>query len=619
MLRSEELRHPVLTKPKRTQVRAACVACQRGKVKCEGTRPSCTRCTSKALACKYDLEPGVSRPESMRRKNDALQAEVDRLRELLTHDRSTTKTKCLENDQQLLQPAHMEDFATIAEDDGSSSQPYVTDVRGETLASGLENLDVAAMSGSNFQVHARPWTTLAGDGLVSALLSSFFTSDGCFYLSFVDQQYFLDDMNAGDVDMAIFCSPLLVNAICALRCSTSHHARAFGSLQGVDTTDHFLTEARHLLNRECGRASLPTVQSLLVMYTCYVAQGKDRGGLQYRYMAYEMLGRLQVKLEASFHDPKMVNSTANVKYQRALSKTLWGIYCFESVTALSYLQPSMVRAPTIPRLFMSGHSIDPEIMDCNTPEEELRSSGNILNAMCDLSDWLYPAMTGHINNDPGTRAKLLQQMRYWRGNMSFLPNAQASGAPEICCLSQYGDLVALRLLLPLDQDLLMDEPGTTDASCLQHCEQILESCELYWELCASGNRSIMCIYPLYQTAAIALTQMEEHQHKAYNLFERGCSLMDERVEEYPIALYLLRALEVIAGDVRLPLSDRLLRIFKRSSLTAYNTTDVPVAFVLPIPLEMVQPIPIEEGLGTSKMGIKVEDLVSRQYYRMVRI
>jgi hypothetical protein len=36
-----------------------------------------------------------------------------------------------------------------------------------------------------------------------------------------------------------------------------------------------------------------------------------------------------------------------------------------------------------------------------------------------------------------------------------------------------------------------------------------------------------------------------------------------------------------------------------------------VAFVLPIPLEMVQLIPIEEGLGTRKMGIKVEDLISR--------
>jgi hypothetical protein len=158
----------------------------------------------------------------MRRKNDALQAEVDRLRELLTHDRSITKTKPLQNDQQLLEPANVEDFATLPEDDGIPSQPYVTDIRDETLASDLENLDVAAMSKSTFQVHARPWTTLADDGLVSELLSSFFASDGCFYLSFVDQQYFLDDMEAGDIDMAKLCSPLLVNAICALRCVSEH-------------------------------------------------------------------------------------------------------------------------------------------------------------------------------------------------------------------------------------------------------------------------------------------------------------------------------------------------------------------------------------------------------------
>jgi hypothetical protein len=52
----------------------------------------------------------------MRRKNDALQAEVDRLRELLTHDRSITKTKPLENDHRLLEPANLEDVAKVLED-----------------------------------------------------------------------------------------------------------------------------------------------------------------------------------------------------------------------------------------------------------------------------------------------------------------------------------------------------------------------------------------------------------------------------------------------------------------------------------------------------------------------
>jgi hypothetical protein len=158
----------------------------------------------------------------MRRKNDALQAEVDRLRELLTYDRSITKTKPLENDQQLLETVSLKDVATILEDGSILPQPHATDIRDETLASDLEDLDVAAMSKSTFQVHARPWTTLANDGLVSELLSSFFASDGCFYLPFVDQQYFLDDMEVGDIGMAKLCSPLLVNAICALRCVSEH-------------------------------------------------------------------------------------------------------------------------------------------------------------------------------------------------------------------------------------------------------------------------------------------------------------------------------------------------------------------------------------------------------------
>jgi len=349
------------------------------------------------------------------------------------------------------------------------------------------------------------------------------------------------------------------------------------------------------------------------MYTCYFYQGKDRGGLQYRYMAYEMLGKLQVNLEASFHDPKTTDSTANTKYQRALSRTLWGIYCFESITALSYLQPSMVQAPTIPRRFMSGYNIDPEIIGYTSTDEEPQLSEHILNAMCDLSDWLYPAMTGDITNESNLRARLLQEMRCWRNSMFPFPSARASGTPGMCYLSQYSDLVALRLLLlPLNSNPLMDDSGATDTLCLQHCARILERSELYWELCTSGNRSVMCILPLYHAAAVALTQMEEYRHQAYDLCERACLLMEEHVEGYPIALYLLRALEVIAKDMGLPLSSAALRTFRKSSLVVCGTTDVPVAIVIPVSVGMIKLSPMEGRPGASQMGIKVEDLVSKR-------
>jgi len=152
--------------------------------------------------------------------------------------------------------------------------------------------------------------------------------------------------------------------------------------------------------------------------------------------------------------------------------------------------------------------------------------------------------------------------------------------------------------------------GATDALCLQHCERILESSELYWELCASGYRSIMCILPLYHAAAVALTQMEEYRHEAYDLFERACSLMEEHAEEYPIVLYLLRALEVIAKDMGLHLSSAALRTFRKSSLAVCGMTDVPVAIVIPVSVGMIKLIPTG-GPGAGLMGIKVEDLVSK--------
>lgn len=88
----------------------------------------------------------------------------------------------------------------------------------DSPAIGLESLELSALEQSSIKVHARPWTRIAGDGLVSELISSFFAYDNGFYLSFVDQESFLEDMQAGDVAKADFCSSLLVNAICALRC-----------------------------------------------------------------------------------------------------------------------------------------------------------------------------------------------------------------------------------------------------------------------------------------------------------------------------------------------------------------------------------------------------------------
>ena len=79
-------------------------------------------------------------------------------------------------------------------------------------------LDQEAFRNSTIRLRARPWTNVAGDGLVSELVSSFFMWDNPFYFSFIDRECFLADMAQERIDGARYCSPLLVSAICAMRC-----------------------------------------------------------------------------------------------------------------------------------------------------------------------------------------------------------------------------------------------------------------------------------------------------------------------------------------------------------------------------------------------------------------
>lgn len=82
----------------------------------------------------------------------------------------------------------------------------------------LERLDLDALRASTFRVNARPWTAVAGDGVVSELISSFFAWDDAFFYPFIHRQAFIDDMRQNSPDTARYCSPFLVNAICASRC-----------------------------------------------------------------------------------------------------------------------------------------------------------------------------------------------------------------------------------------------------------------------------------------------------------------------------------------------------------------------------------------------------------------
>jgi hypothetical protein len=235
-------------------------------------------------------------------------------------------------------------------------------------------IDSEALRSSALKLRARPWTTVAGDGLVSALISSFFAWDGNYLTPFVESKCFIKAMNTGNVVSIEFCSPFLVNAICCISVSANPNlawlARACNilyhyppqllepsanlrstvcklssllpivcyilnvspqffstrvkkvfTITGEDLTRSFDAEARRHIEHVRDIPSLATVQGLLIMFivSCYL--GQDKAGVIYRHLGYDMLENLRIE--------DRINFTSEPQEKAAYCKAEWGIYCYE--------------------------------------------------------------------------------------------------------------------------------------------------------------------------------------------------------------------------------------------------------------------------------------------------
>jgi hypothetical protein len=173
----------------------------------------------------------------------------------------------------------------------------------------------------------------------------------------------------------------------------------------------------------------------------------------------------------------------------------------------------------------------------------------------------------------------------------------------------YEDVVALALLLSLDPTLrLPDSLGTSESLCLQHCIRILDTSERYWDARQTDRRSLSDIYPLCHAASMVLVHSPLSQY-AGGLYERATSLLSRYMDDFPLVLFLLQALNDVATRSRLTLSDNALEMSRRLHLSAAQLSDTPIALVLPLSLGMLESMS-EGGLELQRMGIEVGELMS---------
>jgi hypothetical protein len=108
---------------------------------------------------------------------------------------------------------------------------------------------------------------------------------------------------------------------------TSPYARAIDVAGERKLSELFFDEARRHLDREEGKASVPTVQALCVMFLYCMGVGKDRLGQIYRYACCEMYKRMR----AGTKFPKDIASTAtSSKHRQLFSRFSWGVVHFET-------------------------------------------------------------------------------------------------------------------------------------------------------------------------------------------------------------------------------------------------------------------------------------------------
>ena len=155
---------------------------------------------------------------TLKRRQRDLETEVDDLRELFSFLQTRSDVEAFEI------------FRRIRSGPAGDMRAVVDFVRngdlllqGSALAPGVDDPrirkieEAAASEPYAISVPARPWTTIAGDGLVSELVGAFFAWDGTLWLPFIDRTAFIKDMRASKPETARYCSPLLVHVMCAMR------------------------------------------------------------------------------------------------------------------------------------------------------------------------------------------------------------------------------------------------------------------------------------------------------------------------------------------------------------------------------------------------------------------
>ncbi|KAK1995363.1 hypothetical protein LX36DRAFT_659716 [Colletotrichum falcatum] len=580
---------------KRQVIAVACDNCRRRKAKCDGHRPKCQHCSKRGVDCHYEANQGETVSLALKRKASVLETENAQYRDLFR----MVCTKSEDEAKEIFRRIRVSgDPIRVLESIRQAEILLPAPMTNErTRDARLAKVDERALQTSLIRVPAKPWTTVADDGLVSELVTDFFTWENVSCFPAIEQTLFVDDMRSGNIRQARWCSPILVNAICAIRAPFLESAKQFSAITGRDLSKAFRDEVMQLVEKSHGRATIPTILALVLVDWSASIAGDESTAKMYRFMAWERYKRFNPDRRFAMLNK---DDPADAAEMLCISKAVWAIFFMESRISYFYHSVADIPPPTIPKLFDS-HGKDATEPRGNVdvlgrPYMESTNQLPIVPGMAtvvtslaclqyDIMKYLTSGTTikGSIE-DIRRRKHWYCRLREFRKDLPDRFQMEYNLTPGTCFLRMHENEIAYILLESLHPSTKFDGPFTGPSTTvksltLQHCisdTTLAEAFILRYSIHSYITRQV------FVTMQNLMPFLNDGHAATNDLFTRLCRIGGLSARVVRMSMYLLQALQAMAWAMKQdipPAAKQLLDPWVK--LAIQETETKPPSYVVP--------------------------------------
>ncbi|EAW20573.1 Zn(II)2Cys6 transcription factor [Aspergillus fischeri NRRL 181] len=314
----------------------ACEECRRRRAKCDGKKPSCSRCLQWSISCQYSSNEDGRRPAS--------KSYVDLLRQRIQFLEDFLAKRGLDPDaekslgEDAAEVSYMEALCDQFKGRLALDESLNFDADGEMRFFGPTSgrLQFAAQGispekDSNARVEAEPLASTAYDAFVPTelethLIDLYFAWEQPWY-QIVDEELFRESM----ANRGRYFTPLLLYSILAMGSRYSDRVETRTDANDPNTAGRFfLEQAKTLLHGEMERPSLTTIQALGLIGMFYIATGADAAGWLHHGMANRLSLDMGLNLDPAAFEGAVSMSPKEMQLRRQI---YWTLYCHDKLSA----------------------------------------------------------------------------------------------------------------------------------------------------------------------------------------------------------------------------------------------------------------------------------------------